>query len=193
MPVQVIEGKIIKQCKQNDRDGYNALFKKYEGYIYTICYHYTNSKEDALDLVQEVFIRIYKGMAKFEEGKPLLPWIKRITVNTCLNYVRSNKIATVSLNQSANQEGNAIENMVADSTDVEKTVILALTRSVLDETIATLPPEMKLAIILRHIDGMSYEEIGNAMSAPIGTIKTYLYRGRSILKAKLQQYDVWEV
>jgi len=193
MPVQVIEGKIIKQCKQNDRDGYNALFKKYEGYIYTICYHYTNSKEDALDLVQEVFIRIYRGMAKFEEGKPLQPWIKRITVNTCLNYVRSNKIATVSLNQSANQEGNVIENMVADSADVEKTVILAQTRSVLDETIATLPPEMKLAVILRHIDGMSYEEIGNAMSAPIGTVKNYLYRGRSILKAKLQQYGVWEV
>lgn len=190
--MQVLEGKIITQCKQNNREGYNALFQKYEGYIYTICYHYTHSQEDALDLVQEVFIGIYKGMAKFEEGKPLIPWIKRITVNTCLNYLRGKKFTTVSLEQSVNYENTMRETAVADSVNIENTVMLAQTREVLEEAIAVLPPNMKMAVILRHINGMSYEEISNAMSVPIGTIKTYLYRGRSILREKLQKYGVWE-
>ncbi len=187
------EEKIVKQCKHNDREGYETLFKTYEGYIYTICNYYTHSQEDALDLMQDVFIKIYRGMRNFEEGKPLLPWIKRITVNTCLNHLRTAGISSISLYQAADHNENTIENTIADSTNVETTVILADTKATLLQTIAELPAEMKLAIILRHLDGMSYAEIGNAMSAPIGTIKTYLHRGRNILRKKLKQYGVWEV
>ena len=190
--VDSLEQRMIKQCKHNNREAYNTLFKNYEAYIYTICYRYTNSQEDALDLLQDVFIKIYQSIGKFEEGRPLLPWIKRITVNTCLNHVRSHKMPLLSLQQSIDEDENTLENMIADDTDVATTVVLADTKAVLQQTIAGLPAEMKLAIILRHVDGMSYQEIGKTMSAPVGTIKTYLHRGRNILREKLKQYGIGE-
>jgi RNA polymerase sigma-70 factor (ECF subfamily) len=190
--VQFGEETLIKQCKHNDREAYNALFKQYEGYIYTICFYYTHSKEDALDLVQEVFIKIYRGMAKFEVGKPILPWIKRITVNTCLNELRKNNLVIVSLEEPLNMIDQKLEDTVAATVDVEGTVITGQVQEILAKDIAALSPEIKLAIILRHFNNMSYAEIGEAMSLPIGTVKTYLYRGRSILKAKLKQYGIGE-
>ncbi|MCX7710393.1 MAG: RNA polymerase sigma factor [Clostridia bacterium] len=187
------EGKIIRLCKLNKREGYDALYKKYENYIYTICFHYSNSKEDALDLMQEVFIKIYKAMDRFEEGRPVLPWIKKITVNTCLNHVRVARGNEISLNQEITEGDQPLENMIPDNTNIENEVICTDTKAVLQNSINQLQPDMKMAMILRHVNGMSYEEIGEAMSAPIGTIKTYLHRGRGILKEKLKRYGVWEV
>jgi len=76
--VEVPDQKIIKLCKKNKREGFELLFKKYERYIYSICYSYTYSQQDALDLVQEVFLRIYRNFEKVDEKKPVSPWIKKL-------------------------------------------------------------------------------------------------------------------
>ena len=189
---EISEQAVIQQCKRNSREAYNLLFKKYEAYIYAICYRYTCSKEDALDLTQDVFIKIYRGMGDFEADRPLQPWIKRIAVNTCLNHVRNAPVPPLSLQQPADREEHTFETVLAGSEDVEAAVILADTSAVLRQSIATLPPEMKSAIVLRHVEGLSYKEIGDVLSAPVGTIKTYLHRGRNILREKLKRYSAGE-
>jgi len=184
---------LIGLCRRNRRDGYDLLFQKYERYIYKICYFYAPSKEDALDLLQEIFLNIFRSLDKFDESKPLLPWIKRISVNACINYVKKNKGSPVSLDQTTDNEDNKLENILVSNENTEETYICRDTKNILEESIKELPNEMRMAIILRHIRGYSYRAISDIMSIPEGTVKTYIYRGRCLLKEKLKTKGVWEV
>lgn len=193
--MEVTDQSIIKLCRKKKREGFDLLFRKYEKYIYGICYNFTYSTEDALDLVQDVFIRIFKASERMDEKKPLIPWIKKITVNTCLNFKRDNssKAGDVSISLSINDGSGTIEDLISDSTDTESSVMYTDTKKVLEESIAQLPDEVKMAVILRHIKGLSYNDIASTMDCPVGTVKTYIFRGRKLLKDKLIQKGIWEV
>lgn len=190
--MEITEQKIIKLCKKNKREGFELLFTKYEKYIYKICYSYTYKKEDALDLVQDIFIRIYKSFEKVDPDKPILPWIRKITVNACLNYRRDNKEPDVSIN-SGWEEDNSIEESIPGNVTLEEEVIYMDTKKVLEVSIKELPEDVRMAVILRHIKDMSYNDIAQVMRCPVGTIKTYIFRGRRMLKEKLLQKGIWEV
>lgn len=169
---------------------FEVLFTKYKNYVYKICYQYSRSKEDALDLTQEVFIKVYKNIEKIKEGNGLKPWIRRITVNTCINYKRDKK-ETFSLE--CGDDGYSIKDTLKDTVSTENTVLTKLTIERLKTHINELQPEIKMAILLRHIKGLSYKEIASTMQSPEGTIKTYLYKGRQILLKKLRSEGILEV
>ncbi|MEW9121103.1 MAG: RNA polymerase sigma factor [Thermotaleaceae bacterium] len=184
---------LIRLCKDNHRDGYNLFYQKYEKYIYRLCYYYTHSKEDALDLMQEIYIKVFRSFHRFEEDKPLLPWLKRITINTCLNFLRSQGKKEISLHMSIDENETPLESVIASPADVEQQLNYLDTKAAIAKAIRTLPEDMKTAIILRHVEGMSYKEIGEIMDLPIGTVKTYLFRGRRQLMDKLKNEGLWEV
>lgn len=187
--------KIIKLCKKNKREGFDLLFKKYERYIYSICYSYTYSQNDALDLVQEIFLRIYRNFERVDERKPILPWIKKIAVNTCINFKRDNKnkAAELSINSSITDENEGtLLDLVPDSGCTEDEVVYLDTKKSLEESIKELPKEVKMAVLLRHIKGLSYNEISELMECPVGTVKTYIFRGKKLLKDSLVKKGVWE-
>lgn len=190
--MEAADQNIIKLCKKNKREGYELLYKKYENYIYKICYYYSQSKEDALDLLQEVYIKVFKSIGKFDNEKSILPWIKKISVNTCLNFVRLNKKNVVSLDTPVDDD-KTIESTLSSNESTENDVVYKDTREILEDSIRELPEEMKMAIILRHVKGMSYSEIGLVMSCPVGTVKTYIFRGRTLLKNSLKAKGVWEI
>ncbi len=193
--VEVPDQKIIKLCKKNKREGFEFLFKKYERYIYSICYSYTYSQQDALDLVQDIFLRIYRNFEKVDERKPVSPWIKKIAVNTCINFKRDNKnkASELSINSSTDENDGTLEDVVPDRGLTEDKVVYLDTKKTLEESIGELPEEVKMAVLLRHIKGLSYNEIAELMSCPVGTVKTYLFRGKKILKESLVKKGVWEM
>ncbi|MFZ5986813.1 MAG: RNA polymerase sigma factor [Bacillota bacterium] len=193
--MEVTDQKIIRLCKNKKREGFDLLFKKYEKYIFGICYNFTYSKEDALDLMQDVFVKIYKSIDKADETKSVSLWIKKIAVNTCLNFKRDNKDRTtdVSISSTMDESDRTIEDTISDNADTENEVIFMDTKKVLEESIKELPEEVRMAVVLRHIKGLSYEDIANAMNCPLGTVKTYIFRGRRLLKDKLIKKGVWEV
>lgn len=191
--MEAADKKIIHLCKEQKREGYNLLYQKYEKFIYKICYHYTASREDSLDLLQEIYIKLYKAVPGFNENYPVLPWIKKITVNTCLNFVRSKKDAVLSLNAPVNDGEIEAEELIASSVSVEDDVSFADTKKVLQEMINNLPCEMRMAVILRHIENMRYEDIARTMAVPLGTVKTLIFRGRKILKENLKTAGILEV
>lgn len=193
--MDVSDQKIIRLCKKNKREGFELLFKRYEKYIYSICYSYTYSQQDALDLVQDIFIRIYKNTESMDEKRPILPWIKKIAVNVCINFKRDtkNKASELSINSTTEESEGTLEDVIADSVLTEDTVVYLDTRKILEESISELPSDVKMAVLLRHIKGLSYNEIAELMACPIGTIKTYLFRGKKLLKESLQKKGVWEV
>ncbi len=193
--MEVPDQKIIKLCKKNKREGFELLFKKYERYIYSICYSYTYSQQDALDLVQEVFLRIYRNFEKVDEKKPVSPWIKKITVNTCINFKRDirNKVSELSINSNVDESDRALGKIIPDSELTEDKVMYFDTKKALEDSIKELPDEIRMAVLLRHINGLSYNEIAELMSCPVGTIKTYLFRGRRLLKESLVKKGIWEM
>lgn len=193
--MEVPDQKIIKLCKKNKREGFELLFKKYERYIYSICYSYTYSQQDALDLVQEIFLRIYRNFGNVDERKPVLPLIKKIAINTCINYKRDtkNKASELSINSNVDDSDRTLEDIVPDSGLTEDKVVYLDTKKALEESIKELPEDIKMAVLLRHIKGLSYNEIAELMSCPVGTIKTYLYKGRKLLKESLVKKGIWEM
>lgn len=146
-----------------------------------------------MDLLQEVYIRIYKGIQHFDGSRPFLPWLKTITVHECLNHIRHQKSKMQSMHISMDDEGHSLTDLIASTNSVEAEIAYLDTKKALTQGIQALPEDMKTAVILRHLESMSYQQIGEIMDIPIGTVKTYLFRGRRLLKDRLKNAGVWEV
>lgn len=187
--LEVADKRIVNLCKSGKREGYNLLIEKYQKPIYSICFRYAVFHEDALDIMQEVYIKLFNSVNRFDEEKPLSPYIKKVTVNTCLNFLRDRNKRTAILKPE--QDRKAIEEIASSNESVEDEVSFKYTREVLEDAIRSLPGEMKMAVILRHVENMSYDDIARTMDCPVGTVKTYLFRGRKMLKDKLLKMGVW--
>lgn len=184
------EIKLIRQCKKQNKEALNAIYIKYEKYIYSICYNYTHSKEDALDLLHDVFIKMLKNIQNFDEKRPLLPWIKRITINTCINFKRKRK-ATISLDQVMTDDGQTLKDAIASQFNLENYILFQDSSNIIKEEIAKIEDKYRLPLILRHQHEMSYGEISTYMNLPLGTVKTNIFRGRKQLKEQLTLRGLW--
>lgn len=187
----VSDSGILKIHNKDKRQALELLYERYKKYVYTIAFHYVGTKEDALDITQEVFLKLFKVVGELKDEFSLLPYIKKITINKCLNHIRDRKEA-VSLNKTT-EEGEEMHCFLASEENTENSVHYRDTRRILEKAIQTLPSLEKMAIILRHVNGMKYEEIAKTMNLPLGTVKTYLYRGRNYLKELLKNQGIWEV
>lgn len=187
-----INSKLVLQCKKNNEKALNTLLSTYEKYIYTICYNYTHSREDALDLVQDIYIKILKGIQQFDEARPLLPWIKKITVNTCINF-NQKKRQTVSLDEIMTDDGRTLKDAIASQFNLEDFILFQDTNKTINEAIHDIEEKYRLPLILRHKHEMSYEEMSTYLNLPLNTVKTNLFRGRKILKEQLTQKGIWGV
>lgn len=189
---------LVKRCKNNDEDAYNELLNYYEKYLYRLCYSFTRSREESLDLMQEVYIKIFKAIKYFDETRPLLPWLKRITINTLINHVKRNKQNEFSLEGNwelgiNDYKGPTPEEYLFAKDDPEGNVVLNDTQQIIDELIAGLPEKYRLTLALRYYEEMSYEQIAVALNQPLGTVKNSVYRARSQLKEKMLACGLLEV
>lgn len=181
---------LVKRCKNNEDVALEILFKRFEKYIYTLCFHYTHSKEDALDLVQDVFIKIIKNIKHFDETRPLLPWIKKITVHACLNYIRDAK-PCLSLDEVITDRGDLLKDSVSSQFNLEDYILFNDTSRIIRECIGQIDERYRMPVILKHLEQMTYEEIASTLDLPIGTVRVHLYRGRKQLKALLSKREIW--
>lgn len=186
------DAKLIAQCKKNNKEALNKLYIKHEKFIYSICYHYTHSKEDALDLAQEIFIKILKSIQSFDESRPLLPWIKKISINTCLNFKRTQK-PIISLDQIVTDDGRLLKDAIASQYNLEDFILFQDTSEMINDEIAQIEDRYRLPLILRHQHEMTYDEMAHYLHLPLGTVKNNLYRGRKLLKERLQKKGLWGV
>lgn len=189
--LEVSDLNILKEYKKNNDRGLELVYDRYKKYVYTIAFHYAGNKEDALDITQEVFISIFKAMSSFKEQYSLIPWIKKITVNKCLNFLRSRKVS-ISLNETT-ESGDELQNIISSDERTENEIVCKDTKKALEEAIKKLPDRERMAILLRHMKQMKYEEIANSMKLPIGTVKTLIHNGRKSIKQNLIKQDIWEV
>jgi RNA polymerase sigma-70 factor, ECF subfamily len=189
---------LIKRCKKNDEDAYNQLVSQYEGYLYRTCYNFTRDREEALDMMQEVYIKIFKGLKHFDETRPLLPWMKTVTINTMINYSSKKRLPETSLNATWQQNAEnphslSPEEYLAAKDNTEEQAVFSDTSSVIDRLIAQLPEAYRMALTLRYHEEMSYEQIASTLELPLGTAKNSVFRARTMLREKMQACELLEV
>lgn len=189
--LEVSDLNILKEYKKDNRKGLELIYDRYRKYVYSIAFHYAGNKEDALDITQEVFISVFKSLNGFKEQFSLLPWIKKITVNKCLNYLRSRK-DNISLNQSTDS-GDELQNIISSKDKTENDIVYKDTKKALEEAIYKLPDRERMAVLLRHMKQMKYDDIASTMKLPSGTVKTLIHNGRKAMKENLIKQGVWEV
>jgi len=170
---------LIKQAIRGDAYAFEQLMRKHESRMYSVAIRMCGNREDAQDCVQDAMLRIYRALDRFKGQSSFSTWVYRITMNTCLDELRRRKVrASTSLDTLLESGWSP-----TDETDTpERHAIDAERRKALSGAIQSLPEDMRSAIVLREMQGLSYEEISDVLSVNVGTIKSRISRGREKLR-----------
>jgi RNA polymerase sigma-70 factor (ECF subfamily) len=179
-----LEEILIKKAKQGNIAAFEKLIISHERRIYNIAYRMFNNEEDAKDITQEVFLKVYKNIDKFDENSKISTWIHRICVNTCIDEIRKRKgKETFSMDESIiSDETSTQKQYINDALTPEEVLITKEEIKDIKKAIASLPEKHKTIIILRDIQNLSYSEIADITESSLGTVKSRLARARLQLK-----------
>lgn len=169
---------IVKRCLKGDGNSFEILVTKYKKKIYNIAYRFTGNKEDALDVTQEVFIKAYNSLNQYDPKYKFSSWILKITTNYCLDQRKRKKVETVELNSDLDNDST--------TTSAENLYLHKENKAFIDEAISSLPDKYRVIIVLYHNQNLSYNEISETLKLPLTKVKNRLYRGRNMLKNKLE-------
>jgi RNA polymerase sigma-70 factor (ECF subfamily) len=186
------EAQFIERLKQGEADAFDVLIAERSGEIYGLLYRLTENAEEARDLTQETFLRAFQNIAHFRGDADLRTWIYRIAINQARNrwrwWRRRRRDATVSLDAPSGLFGRSLnETLRAEpSSDPEKQTLAHEREKVLRSALKTLGRAYRETVILRDIEGFSYDEIATTLEISVGTVKSRLSRGREELRRKLE-------
>ncbi len=175
---------LLERAKSGDIEAFEKLIMGSEKKVYNIALKMTGSHDDAMDLSQEVFIKVYKSLNKFKEEASFFTWIYRITHNICIDEIRKKKkVVSISLDEEYESDNGNISRQFADNSlgpleqlEIKEDMVI------LKKAIVKLSPQHRVALIMRDIQGMTYEQISEILKCPQGTVKSRINRARYELK-----------
>jgi len=177
---------LIKKSQQGDQKAFEQLIIKYEKKVYTIAYRMMGNHEDASDLAQEAFIKVFRSIKSFRGEASFSTWIYHVVANVCRDQLRKQKVKVNSLDEPVAYEGERLEKQLQDSgKSPEEKLEENELKAYLQRLINQLPDEYRLVLVLREFMDFSYEEIAGELNITMGTVKSRLNRARTILKNKL--------
>ncbi|HSE30468.1 MAG TPA: sigma-70 family RNA polymerase sigma factor [Pyrinomonadaceae bacterium] len=180
------EAGIIRRAQAGDTDAFCELAERYARRIYLLAFHYCRNAQDAEDLSQEVWLKAYQALNGFRSEASFYTWLRRITINTFLNHQRSRSF--LKQGQTTVVQYLAVDSIrtnIASEVASEKTIFNKVLFENVMNALAELSPSQRLIFLLRHYEGMSYDEIANAMNCSIGTAKKSVWRAIAKLRARL--------
>lgn len=173
------EHELVLRSKQGDLEAYGLLVQRHQNALFNTAWRVLGNRQDAEDAAQEAFIRAYRAFASFDAARPLAPWLKRVTVNICLNRIEALPEAALSLDEEtfdASQPAPGPE-MAVEQGELSGQVWSAIQR---------LSPRYRAAIELRHFQELSYSEMAETLQRPLSDVKSDLFRARKLLAGWLQ-------
>ena len=186
MSEQITDQELVEKAQQGDKKAFNLLVVRYQNRVAGLLTRYV-SRDDIPDIVQESFIKAYRSLASFRGESAFYTWLYRIAVNTAKNHLtalgrRPPKEDILAEDAESYDAGTQLR-----ETDTPENLVLSNElKRVVFETIENLPEELKMAITLREIEGLSYEESAEVMSCPVGTVRSRIFRAREAIDAKIQ-------
>ena len=179
---------LIPHAKQGDVSAFEQLIYRYDQHVFAIAARFGNSTNDAKDIYQEVFLRVFRGLKNFQERSEFTTWLYRITTNVCLTHQSHKKKRThVSLSESDNQEQGAIDPVAQghESNPEQQTVASDISMHV-QEALRSLSPKQKMVFTLRHDEGYKLKEIASMMNCTEGTVKRHLFTATRRMREQLK-------
>ncbi|MBZ4665874.1 sigma-70 family RNA polymerase sigma factor [Mahella sp.] len=159
---------------------FETLFDEYGDKVYGLAYRLMGNRDDAMDISQEVFVKIFRNLKAFKGQSTLATWVYRITYNTCMDELRRRKIKQVSIADKSD--------LADDNTPVEEIYEADERKEAVHNALYKLDDDQRAIIVMRDIQGLSYEEIAEVLQCPLGTVKSRLSRARLNLKEILKDY-----
>jgi RNA polymerase sigma-70 factor (ECF subfamily) len=182
------EATLIARARDGDQDAFGVLVRLHQRQVYNLALRMLRDPEEASEATQEAFLAAWQGLRHFREEARFSTWLYRIAYRHCLKVAESRRRNDAARAELAAEVGRAQrpENVLSSAMAREAE---AQVRDAVRAEIALLPPKYRAALILRHIQDLSYEEIAEVMRAPIGTVKTHLFRARALLKERLSDLE----
>jgi RNA polymerase sigma-70 factor (ECF subfamily) len=177
---------LVKRVQKGDKGAFDLLVLKYEQKIVNLVMRYVRDPELALDISQEAFIKAYRALPRFRGDSAFYTWLYRIYVNTAKNYLAAQRRRPMDIEldmQDPDQYG--LHAKLKETDTPEGLTISQELQEVLERAIEALPDDLRTAIILRELDGMSYEEIAQTMDCPVGTVRSRIFRARDAIGKKI--------
>lgn len=172
------DSELVRSCLMGNNDAFAELITRYKRLIYSVAYKFTKENEEADDMAQEAFIKIYRSLSKYNDKYKFSTWCVKVATNVCLDHVRRRKLNCVSLEE--------VENFSATDTDSPEEYYLRKEKyQVLQDAIDSLPEIYREPIVMYHQKGMSYKEIAEDLGKPMSIIKNRIFRARHTLRENL--------
>ena len=176
------EASIVRKVLGGDANAFETLVLEYEKNVYNIALRMTGNSEDAADMTQEAFIKAYNSLQSFRGDSKFSVWLYWIVSNVCFDFLRSkNRRPTVSLSVEDDDGEDAQLDVADESQSPELLLDRKLTRDSVRRGLDSLPPDYRQILLLREIQGLSYDEIAQALSLEVGTVKSRIFRARKRL------------
>ena len=178
------EGALVRRVLAGDRAAFEELVSRYHRTVFAIAYRMTGSRAEAEDVSQDVFLRVYRGLPQFDPRLPFAPWIRRIAGNAALNHLRHRNLER--RHAVPESDRGEMPDLSDAAADPEERAARAEEAGRLGRALAVLPENQRLAVTLKYVEGLTAEEIADAMGAPRNTVKTWLLRARERLREELK-------
>jgi len=182
---------LVRLCLRNDERAARELVVRFERPVFSLVYRMVRDRELAEDLTQEVFVRTFNNLRRYDRSYKFSSWLFKIAYNLTVDHLRKKRVKTISMHGSPDAvttERQEATSLTLESEEEAPDEVLEARElaGALEEAIAKLRPEYRTAILLRHVEDRPYEEIADIMDVPLGTVKTYIFRARRELRDLLE-------
>ena len=186
MAGEVTDAQLVRRVQKGEKGAFDVLVLKYQHKIVNLVLRYVRDQDQAMDIAQEAFLKAYRALPRFRGDSAFYTWLYRIAVNTAKNHLAAQRRRPmdVELDLQDSEQYDLHAKLKETDTPEGLTLSQELNETV-QRAISALPEDLRTAIILREIDGMSYEEIAQAMECPVGTVRSRIFRARDAIGKKI--------
>lgn len=185
MSGQISDQQLVERVQRGDKNAFNLLVLKYQSKVISLISRYVRNQADVADVAQEAFIKAYRALPNFRGESAFYTWLYRIAVNTAKNYlVSQGRRAPANDVDAEDAEYYEGSDALKEFASPERLMLSDEIKKVIFDTLETLPEELRMAISLRELDGMSYEDIAIVMDCPVGTVRSRIFRAREAIDKK---------
>jgi len=178
---------LVERVQQGDRSAFDVLVLRYQHKVVKLVMRYVRDQAEALDVTQEAFLKAYRALPGFRGDSAFYTWLYRIAINTAKNHLVAAKRRPLDYDLDLqNPDQYEMHGRLKDGDTPEGALLSEEIRETVNQAIEALPNDLRTAIMLRELEGMSYEEIASAMECPVGTVRSRIFRAREAIDKRLR-------
>lgn len=174
---------LVERCRKGEDEAWRELVDRFGQRVYSVAYHFTLKREDAEELSQEIFLKIFENLERYDGGFPLIAWIVSLSRNLCIDRYRRRKREKSFRFVS----DDAVLPLLKSDDDPSAEALRKERTKMLFSALSEIPDELAEILVLRDLDGLAYDEIGKALALPDGTVKSRLFRARAEVARRIRE------